>query len=123
MNEEEQIKRDIRYWLDCIEQGMRDWAMDDYCYLCCNCGFITPFAKWTLLKYDENENLVPVEDGDMDPHCVCPVCSHMHIDDDSNPGMRDGTRTECEEARKEEAKIFQDHWSDVELEIIGEFDS
>jgi hypothetical protein len=94
--------------------------MDDYCYLCCNCGFITAHEKWSFVKWDdEGEALVPVEPGEMDPYCICPVCDHMHVDDDSNPGFMDGTYRECVDARPEQATIFQDHWNDVALEVFS----
>lgn len=129
MNEEEEIarlRREANYWLNVIEQAVRNWAMDDdYCYLCCNCGFITPFAKWTLWTWEEEwdesegQKMIPAPKGMEDPICRCPVCQWNHLDDPGNPGMRDGTRAECEEARIEEAQAFEDHWNDVAQEIVG----
>lgn len=91
----------------------------DYHILCCNCGFITPWERWTLLKYEDDE-LVPVEPGDSDPIEQCPVCLWPHTDDDGNPGIYDGTYDTCVLERGEQSKVFQDHWNDVAFEIFND---
>lgn len=86
---------------------------NDYFYLCFNCGWISPFETWKLMKHDpddENHGLIPVEDGDMDPVCICPICKWEHVDDDSNPGIQDGTLLECAIARALALEDWSEHW-------------
>lgn len=93
---------------------------DDYHYLCCNCGFITRHERWDLLKFDEDEEeFVPVEQGDSDPFMRCPVCQWIHIDDDSGPGIFDGPFYACQLERKVQEDMFQDLWNDVAMEVFG----
>ena len=93
----------------------------DYHYLCFNCGFITHFEKWTLMKADldsEELRLIPVEPGDEDPICICPVCQWHHTDDDSNPGIFDGTYEACEDYRAECWSMYHELWNDVCNEVF-----
>lgn len=87
----------------------------DYAYLCCNCGAINRYTDWTFLKHDhETGALVPVEPGDTDPVCVCPGCGFAHEDDDSGPGVYDGTIDEMTAERERLAAdpVFADLWAE-----------
>lgn len=76
--------------------------MSGYCYLCCACGVISPADEYIPLKYERDcdGDLVPAESGYGDPTLRCPACDHDHVDDDSNPGVEDGTRRELERIRE-----------------------
>ena len=96
----------------------------DYWYLCWNCGFVTPFSKWRLMKWDiEAEEadaplMIPVEDGDSDPICVCPVCEWEHEDNDSGPGILDGTYQEMVSERQKSEGKWIEHWQLVWEEVF-----
>jgi hypothetical protein len=68
----------------------------DYQYLCCACGAIRPHSTWTFWKREpeEGDTWIPSERGDTDPMCRCPECGWEHVDDDSSPGLYDGTLEE-----------------------------
>jgi hypothetical protein len=85
-----------------LSQGPPEYSQEgqtDYYYLCCNCGVITPYADWTAWfrdpEYDGPEveaPLTPAPMGWQDPIMRCPSCSWDHVDDDSGPGIYDGTK-------------------------------
>lgn len=68
----------------------------DYFYLCYACGAIRPHAWWTFWKREpeEGDTWIPSRAGDSDPMCRCPECGWEHVDDDSSPGLYDGTLAE-----------------------------
>lgn len=93
---------------------------DAYCYLCFNCGFITPALKWYLWHWDEEgNNEIEAEPGYQDPTCRCPVCSFDHRDDDSGPGIMDGQRTTLMVERERAQGEWGDLWKEVEQETFG----
>lgn len=93
---------------------------EDYWYLCFNCGFITEFEKWEMLKWDEEHlNLIPSPEGEDDPICRCPVCKWDHIDDDSNPGIMDGTHGSLCVERERAKDGWQDLWAETAEEVFG----
>jgi DNA-directed RNA polymerase subunit RPC12/RpoP len=88
----------------------------DYSYLCGNCGKITLAGSWeALVRDDEGEYLIPAPDGWMDPVIRCPACSFDHTDDDSGPGVWDGTRLEVHRIRRdllaEKDGVWADAWA------------
>ena len=84
----------------------------DYWYLCCNCGGMAPADTFAPLKRDDDGWLIPVEPGDMDPILRCPICAHLHTDDDGNPGIEDGTRAEVAATRERYMAdpVWRDSW-------------
>jgi DNA-directed RNA polymerase subunit RPC12/RpoP len=89
----------------------------DYVYLCGNCGKITAADTWEALVWDDDhEQLVPAPDGAMDPTLRCPACSFDHTDDDSSPGVWDGTEWQVRRYRRdllaEPDSVWGDAWSD-----------
>lgn len=122
MSEIDKVKAEIERLLDSIVRRVREWGMEDYCYLCCNCGFITPYELWTFWKWEDEgdeQKMVPAGKGDMDPICRCPVCKWDHTDDDSNPGIIDGTYDDCVKERPRQAEMFEDLWDDTLEEILS----
>lgn len=80
---------------------------DEYCYLCCNCGVISDANEFERFMRDlDTGELRAPEPGESDPILVCPACDHGHVDDDSNPGIEDGTREQLEHLRT--VKYFGD---------------
>lgn len=95
-------------------------TLDDYHYLCFNCGFITPYDRWEGWNWDDKgENRVPVPEGEEAMYQRCPVCHWDHWDDDSNPGIQDGTVPELEKEREEVIRDWGDRWKEVEQEVFG----
>lgn len=93
---------------------------EDYHYLCFNCGFITPYAKWYFWHWDDEGNAeVEAEVGYMDPTCRCPVCLFDHRDDDSGPGFLDGKHASLMVERERAQEEWSDLWKEVEQEILG----
>lgn len=69
-------------------------------YLCFACGHIGPADHFKpFVVADLNEGLeggwAPAPPGSSDPMLLCPLCKWQHQDDDSNPGLADGTYVEC----------------------------
>lgn len=91
----------------------------DYWYLCFECGSMTVVRAWSFWKrdIDGDGDLIPAEDGDMDPICRCPTCGWDHVDDDSNPGIADGTRADVEAERKRALADWGDHWDEHWAEV------
>lgn len=94
--------------------------MNDYHYLCYNCGFITPFEKWTHWDWDEEgNNLIPTPSGQEAFYDRCPVCQWDHWDDDGDPGIMDGTLAAMTVERERELENWGDRWKEVEQEVFG----
>lgn len=69
--------------------------------LCGECWSITPMQDWKGFNWDdEHENLVP--SGDDPTFYRCPACLTDHSDDDSSPGVWDGSLAEMRQVRAEE---------------------
>jgi hypothetical protein len=95
-------------------------TLDNYFYLCFNCGFITPYTRWEQWNWDEEgDNLIPAPEGEEAFYERCPVCLWDHWDDDSNPGIMDGKREELENERKNAIEDWGDRWKEVESEVFG----
>jgi hypothetical protein len=64
--------------------------MSDSFALCGNCYQISPYNEWKGFNWDdEYEHIVPSND---DPtFSACPKCNYHHIDDDSDPGVWEGS--------------------------------
>lgn len=88
-------------------------SQPDYWYLCCNCGGVAPADYFEALRWDDEGELVPAPDGWEDPILRCPVCRWEHTDDDSNPGLYDGTFDEMQKQRAELAAdlSYAELWS------------
>jgi hypothetical protein len=83
----------------------------DFAYLCLNCGAINRFTDWSFMKRDyETGALVPVSENDYDPICICPGCGWEHVDDDSNPGIYDGSLAELAAERERLAPEYAELW-------------
>lgn len=94
--------------------------MDDYHYLCYNCGFITPFEKWFLWHWDDEGNVeVPAEPGYQDPIERCPVCRCDHTDGNYSPGIMGGTLMTLTVERQREQEEWGECWAEVEKEVFG----
>lgn len=86
----------------------------DYWYLCCECGKVTIGESWLAFNYNEahedettpyEPRLIPAES---DPSVFrCPACGHDHEDNDSGPGVFDGTR---ENVIAERTRLINDGW-------------
>lgn len=92
--------------------------MDDYCYLCFNCGSITPVCEWAMFHYTEDGKRRAPGKGETDPVCECPVCLWEHIDDDGNPGIIDGTREQCEAEREGALEQWGEGWAEVMVTVF-----
>jgi hypothetical protein len=88
-----------------------------YCYLCFNCGSVTPFAKWGVFHYTEDGRRRKPERNETDPVLECPVCLWEHIDDDGNPGILDGPQRDCELEREAALTDCGEHWDEVMAEV------
>jgi hypothetical protein len=55
----------------------------------------------------------PSRDGEGDPMMRCPVCSWEHVDDDSGPGVFDGTFREVDDERDRLLPDFADLWTET----------
>ncbi|HEX6025957.1 MAG TPA: hypothetical protein VFZ00_28455 [Solirubrobacter sp.] len=103
--------------------------------LCCACGVITPDSLWTawvrrwvIDEAADDDTWVPAPDGASDPMLKCPACGWEHVDDDSNPGIFDGTLREVEDERakliaERDEQYGADHaefWSHRWREVIEE---
>lgn len=97
----------------------------DYFYLCCNCGGIAPADDFEALQWHEPEDdpeppdadgYRPSRPGETDPKLRCPLCKHVHIGDDWNPGLCDGTREQmqAERARLAADPLWADAWTEHE---------
>lgn len=75
---------------------------EDYQYLCAACGGISPADTWPALDRGEEGELVAAAPGSEAAIMLCPLCKHEHVDDDSNPGIYDGTMAEV---RAERARL------------------
>jgi hypothetical protein len=105
-------------------------TVEDYWYLCCSCGSITPYGKWTFWRrpLDEAEETAARQagtfwlpnDGREDPMCRCPCCGWEHTDTEDGSGMYDGTLEAMIEQRQqlvlEEDSQWLDWWNDRLME-------
>jgi hypothetical protein len=86
----------------------------DYSYLCGECGKITAVVEWDALVWDDDhEHLLPAQAGQMDPLLQCPACCYIHTDDDSGPGVWDGTRLEVHRIRRDLLAEKDGPWADA----------
>lgn len=90
-------------------------ADHDYTYLCCACGEITPEEHWSYWARDDEGKLVPNPPGEEPAVSTCPACRWEHVDDDSNPGIYDGTLAENEKQRAELSAdpVWADFWKEA----------
>ena len=94
----------------------------DYFYLCGNCGGIAPDDQFDALKYDdEGYGLIPAERHDQDPILRCPHCRFEHADDDSSPGLWDGSReaVTAERNKLQSDPIYTDLWEEAAKDGSG----
>lgn len=95
-----------------IERHLRDDG--SWHYLCCNCGGVAPAVEFeAFVRDDEGEHWIPAPDGSSDPMLRCPLCKHEHVDDDSNPGLYDGTRTQMLRQRAEIEPEYAEWWAEA----------
>lgn len=85
--------------------------------LCCNCGAITNWRRWTHWQREDDEDGLdqhwrPSRDGEGDPMSRCPECKCEHQDGDYSPGFYLGTREEMIAERAAIADDYLDDWAE-----------
>jgi hypothetical protein len=94
---------------------------DDYWYLCFNCGFITPYERWTFWIWSIGGPVLIEHDPDTELEAVacCPVCLYYHEEDDDSPGIMDGTHGVLTVERERIKDGWVDRWQEVSEEVFG----
>ena len=91
----------------------------DYWLLCLACGSVANESEWTYWQRDEEGNWRPPLPCEYDPMMRCPACGWEHVDDDSNPGIMDGTREQVDAYRAEEEPEYAEWWADRLAEVTS----
>ncbi len=114
----EAMTADREPWFSAIGVFPRDEALGTYAYLCCNCGVITPQREWTYWQRPDTDDWKedewrPSRPDEGDPMMRCPSCQWEHVDDDSNPGVYDGSLAELayERERLLADPVFAELWT------------
>jgi hypothetical protein len=91
--------------------------MIDSSALCGNCGNVSPYADFRGMQFDDETGDLVLSDSD-DPSAVqCPICKYEHTDDDSGPGLWEGTAMEMMRTRRELAAdpVWADLWLEAKV--------
>lgn len=79
--------------------------------LCGECGCITFARDWTAWNVNQESNdphdRVPAPDGDEGSFYRCPACGFDHQDDDSDPGIWEGTLDEMKRERAANTDAYE----------------
>lgn len=99
---------------------MGDDVSRDYWSLCLACGVASQEDEWTYWQREDTEDGLdlrwrPSLDGEGDPMMRCPSCGWEHVDDDSGPGIFDGTRFEVATYRREQEHDYADMWAEARV--------